>query len=280
MNLFFETKKHKKRTACLLAQFYSLIYFLLFHRPTLQETAWIDVCLACTPACLSVPAHTTAQQLLQQVAWHWFDIQGHANIIRPGRVQPADADRWPHQPNVRALKRLQKTAFRLLCMTGRTVPSGVWKATQQWEGSIRAGALMSVLGCLLFVAEENRPAASIIIQIPNGINNTFKVTGCKLPAADNTDRIPICTLVSKALVSAQIQGPNPKTNLTSFVYFFCWLVCVVFAFIVRKAQWVYTCTKCAIQINLVDITFSLYSNLTCSPANNWFWVSVKEKGKK
>lgn len=215
MRIWFLKQKHKKHTACLLAQFYSFIYFLLFHRPTLQKTARIDVCLACsacTPACLSVPVHTTAQQLLQQVAWHWFDIQGHANIIRPGRVQPANADRWPDQPNVRALKRLQKTAYRLLCMTSRAVPSGVWKATQQWEGSIRAGALMSVLGCMLFIAEENRPTASIIIQIPNGINNTFKVTGCKLPAADNTDRIPICTLVSKTLVSAQIQGLNPKTS--------------------------------------------------------------------
>lgn len=92
----------------------------------------------CASQC--VPVHTMAQWLLQQAAWHWFDIQRHANIMRPGRGQRADADRWPHPLDVRALKHLEKSAYRLLCMTSSSVPSGDWEGAQQWEGSIRLRA--------------------------------------------------------------------------------------------------------------------------------------------
>lgn len=50
-----------------------------FHRIALKATACVSICLqsSATPV-YSVPVHTTGQQLLQQVAWHGFDIQCHA----------------------------------------------------------------------------------------------------------------------------------------------------------------------------------------------------------
>lgn len=68
---------------------------------------------------VSLCVHATARWLLLQAAWHWFDIQRLANIMRPVRGQQAHLDRWPRAldlgcycngPMVGALKCLEKTA--------------------------------------------------------------------------------------------------------------------------------------------------------------------------
>lgn len=152
------------------------MHFFFFY----QFSGWGNNCFACftcTPVYCSVAMQTMPQWLLQQVAWHWFDIQGHANIMRPGRVQQADADRWPHQLKVRALKCLENAAYWLLCTTSNSIPEGDWKDAKQWEGSILLELLMWMHGCLILWGPNDD---SIVVQIPNEINSTLKVVCYKL----------------------------------------------------------------------------------------------------
>lgn len=124
---------------------------------------YIRVCAlhVCTHTCASLCVHATAQWLLLQAAWHWFDIQRPANIMRPVRGQWADADRWPRAldlgcycngPMVGALKGLEETAHWLLCVASSTVSSGDQEAAEQWEGSWLSAALWRKMDSLLLLS--------------------------------------------------------------------------------------------------------------------------------
>lgn len=126
---------------------------------------------SCVPK--NVWVHTMAQWLFLQVAWHWFDIQGHANIMRPVRAQWADADRWPHpldldcycnSPMVRALHHLEKTAHWLV-LHDQHSRWAVWEAAKQWEGSIRQSSWGQCPAVYCSVKTDLLSASSIIMCI-------------------------------------------------------------------------------------------------------------------